>query len=92
MVAPFESDEPDSIQLAVEENGIVSHDIAMMDCGAGSVLTSEGRLRKYLEMLMAAGFDLSQIQVFRCKKGFRFGNGEKNITSVCSHVHGGPPP
>ena len=83
MVAPFESDEPDSIQLAVEENGIVSHDIAMMDCGAGSVLTSEGRLRKYLEMLMAAGFDLSQIQVFRCKKGFRFGNGEKNITSVC---------
>ena len=83
MVASCESGEPESIQLAVEEHGIVSDDIAMMDCGAGSVLTSEGRLCRYLEMLASAGFDLSQIQVFRCKKGFRFGNGEKNITSVC---------
>ena len=75
MVASCESGEPDSIQLAVEEHGTVPDDIAM-----------EGRLRRYLEMLVSAGFDLSQVQVFQREKGFRFGNGEKNITSVCLFV------
>ena len=75
--------ELEEIQLAVEEKGHESRDLATMDCGAGSVLTSEGRIKQYLTLLMEVGFDLSKIQVFRCKKGFRFGNGEKNITSVC---------
>ena len=73
----------DEIQLAVEDTTGTSDDVAMMDCGAGSVLTSETQLKKYLNVLLMAGFKVDQIPVFRCKKGFRFGNGEKNITSLC---------
>ena len=73
----------DEVQLTVDEKSGRSDDIAMMDCGAGSVLTSEERLKIYLQFLEESGFNVSDIPVFRCKKGFRFGNGEKNITSVC---------
>ena len=78
-----ESVDADDIQLTVEEPSKQVHDVAMMDCGAGSVLTSEGKLKSYLTMLKDAGFEIKNIPVFRCKKGFRFGNGEKNITSLC---------
>ena len=37
----------DEIQLAVEDATGSSDDVAMMDCGAGSVLTSETQLKKY---------------------------------------------
>eukprot|EP00913_Durusdinium_trenchii_P030874 g28916.t1 len=72
----------DEVQLVAPESDI-QDDIAMMDCGAGSVLTSEERLKTYLRFLETSGFDVNAIPVFRCKKGFKFGNGEKNITSVC---------
>ena len=77
------SDTVIDIQLTSDEAIGSSDDVAMMDCGAGSVLTSEEQLKKYLKVLMASGFEVGKIPVFRCKKGFRFGNGEKNITSVC---------
>ena len=73
----------DEVQLTVDEKSGRSDDIAMMDCGAGSVLTSEEHLKIYLQFLEESGFNVSDILVFRCKKGFRFGKGEKNITSVC---------
>ena len=75
--------EDEEIQLTVTASQGQPDDVAMMDCGAGSVLTSEEKLKSYLKHLENIGFKVSNIPVFRCKKGFRFGNGNKNITSVC---------
>ena len=75
--------EIEEVQLTLEADEREVHDVATMDCGAGSVLTSEQRLKDYLKVLETAGFNVANIPVFRCKKGFRFGNGEQNITTLC---------
>ncbi len=56
---------------------------AIWDCGAASVLVSRSHLRRYVKMLMIAGYDVHKIQAWTCQKGFRFGNGNKDKTSWC---------
>ena len=56
---------------------------AQQDGGAASVLGSRHHIRKYLRFLLEQGFDLQWIDVFRCKKGFRYGNSEREITHLC---------
>ena len=68
-----------------EEDGTESEpdDTAIWDCGAASVLVSKSQLRRYIKMLMIAGYDVHRIQAWTCQKGFRFGNGNKDKTSWC---------
>ena len=58
-------------------------DTAIWDCGAASVLVSRSHLRRYVKMLMIAGYDVHKIKAWTCEKGFRFGNGNKDKTSWC---------
>ena len=61
-----------------------SSDAAMLDCGAASVIASKFQLRKYVNFLKAVGFKVDAIPVWRCSKGFRFGNGNMNTTQWCT--------
>ena len=76
--------EIDNINI-YEEDGTESEpdDTAIWDCGAASVLVSRSHLRRYVKMLMIAGYDVHKIKAWTCQKGFRFGNGNKDKTSWC---------
>jgi len=52
-------------------------DTAIWDCGAASVLVSRSHLRRYVKMLMIAGYDVHKIKAWTCEKGFRFGKWEQ---------------
>ena len=56
---------------------------ALQDGGAGSVLASAYSIRRYLLHLLSMGYDLNQIEVMRCKKGFKYGNSMTETTSTC---------
>eukprot|EP00435_Cladocopium_sp_Y103_P051565 s554_g16.t1 len=58
-------------------------DSGIWDCGAASVLVSKVQLKKYLKMLLMTGYDVHTIKAWTCTKGFRFGNGQKDKTSLC---------
>ena len=76
----------------VEETGVIdltldeTSDSAMLDCGAASVLTSRTQLIKYIKFLETAKFNVKDIPVWKCQKGFRFGNGNLNTTTWCALV------
>ena len=56
---------------------------AVQDGGAASVLGSRHRVRRYLHHLMSLGYDLDTVETFRCRKGFRYGNSETEVTDMC---------
>ena len=76
----------------VEETGVIdltldqTSDAAMPDCGAASVLTSRMQLLKYVKFLVEAKYNVKDIPVWKCQKGFRFGNGNLNSTTWCALV------
>eukprot|EP00435_Cladocopium_sp_Y103_P055618 s618_g18.t1 len=79
-----ETDEIEPINMH-EDDGEESEadDTAIWDCGAASVLVSRIHLRKYLRKLLMVGYDIHSIKAWTCTKGFRFGNGNKDRTSIC---------
>ena len=85
MVADVTESEPINI---ADDDGVESEpdDTAMFDNGAASVLTGRQQLLKYLKVLMMKGYNVHEIPVWRCTKGFRFGNGNKDVTNLCALV------
>ena len=56
---------------------------AVQDGGAASVLGSGHSIRRYLLHLLEIGYDVSNIPIMRCKKGFRYGNSSTEVTEHC---------
>ena len=85
MVADLTESEPINI---ADDDGVESEpdDTAMFDSGAAAVLTGRQQLLKYLKVLMMKGYNVHEIPVWRCTKGFRFGNGNKDVTNLCALV------
>ena len=61
----------------------VSDDTAMQDGGAASVLGSAWQIKMYLRFLLENGFNIHDIPMFHCEKGFKYGNSQKEITNQC---------
>ena len=64
-----------------EEDDPLNH--AVQDGGASSVLGSYHSVHRYLMHLLHNGYNLSDIEVFECDKGFRYGNSETEVTGRC---------
>ena len=82
MVHMVANDDNDVQQINMhEDDGEESEpdDTGIWDCGAASVLLTKMQLKKYLKMLLMAGYDIYNIKAWTCTKGFRFGNGQKDI-------------
>ena len=58
-------------------------DAAVQDGGAASFLGSYVQIRRYLFYLKDLGYNIENIEVFKCKKGFKYGNSEKEIATLC---------
>ena len=56
---------------------------AVQDGGAASVLGSITYVQRYLRYLMVNGYDMGNLEVYRCRKGFRYGNSETEMTDLC---------
>ena len=56
---------------------------AVQDGGAASVLGSRHSIQQYLRYMMEIGMDVSTIEVFKCMKGFRYGNSATESTNLC---------
>ena len=78
--------------LAAEDEKDDTVNTAAQDGGAASVLGSRHYIRKYMRYLLENGYDVCEIDIFRCQKGFRHGNSEKEVTNLCAllpiHVGG----
>ena len=61
----------------------IPSDVAVQDGGAASFLGSFVQIRKYLRYLVDLGYDITTVQIYRCKKGFKYGNSEKEIATTC---------
>ena len=61
----------------------IPSDVAVQDGGAASFLGSYVQIRKYLRYLVDLGYDITTVQIYRCKKGFKYGNSEKEIATTC---------
>ncbi|CAJ1363562.1 unnamed protein product [Effrenium voratum] len=69
--------------LAAEDEKNEAVNTAAQDSGAASVLGSRHYIRKYMRYLLENGYDVREIDIFRCQKGFRYGNSEKEVTNLC---------
>ena len=58
-------------------------DVAVQDGGAASFLGSYVALRQYLFYLMDLNYPMESIEVYRCHKGFKYGNSQKEISNYC---------
>ena len=56
---------------------------AQQDGGAAAVLGSQYHIKRYLRYLLEQGFDIKEVDVFRCHKGFKYGNSECEVTNLC---------
>ena len=54
-------------------------DTAMFDCGAASVIIGMQQLRRLMKALLMKGCDVASIQAWKCEKGLRFGNGNRDV-------------
>lgn len=62
----------------------VPHDRAVQDGGAASVLGSRKSVCHYIDFMRTQGIDVeSEVEIFRCEKGFRYGNSQKEVTNMC---------
>ena len=66
-----------------DEDDNVTCNRAVQDGGAASVLGSIVYVKRYLRYLLENGFDLNTLEVYRCKKAFRYGNSATESTGVC---------
>ena len=61
----------------------IPSDVAVQDGGAASFLGSYVQIRKYLRYLVDLGYDITTVEIYRCKKGFKYCNSEKEIATTC---------
>lgn len=76
-------------EMRVDENDGDSEgeDLAVQDGGAASALGSLRQIRKYLRFLVEHGVDINnEVEVFKCKKGFKYGNSHRELTDRCCLV------
>ena len=68
-----------------DEDGTESEpdDTAMFDCGAASVIIGMQQLRRLMKALLMKGCDIAAIPAWKCEKGLRFGNGNRDVTTLC---------
>ena len=68
-----------------DEDGTESEpdDTAMFDCGAASVIIGMQQLRRLMKALLMKGCDIAAIPARKCEKGLRFGNGNRDVTTLC---------
>ena len=68
-----------------EEDGVESEpdDAAMFDSGAASVIIGTQQLRRLMKSLLMKGCDVAAIPAWKCEKGLRFGNGNRDVTTLC---------
>ena len=68
-----------------DEDGTESEpdDTAMFDCGAASVIIGTQQLRRLMKALLMKGCDVASIPAWKCEKGLRFGNGNRDVTTLC---------
>ena len=81
--------QPLSGEMRVDENDGDSEgeDLAVQDGGAASALGSLRQIRKYLRFLVEHGVDINEeVEVFKCKKGFKYGNSHRELTDRCCLV------
>ena len=61
-----------------------NEDTAVMDSGAASVLGSRSRIYEYIKCLEKKGVNVDEdVEVFRCAKGFRYGNSQREVSKHC---------
>ena len=59
-------------------------DRAVQDGGAASVLGSRKMVGNYIKLLEVLGVNIhKEMEVFKCQKGFKYGNSQKEITNMC---------
>ena len=73
----------EAFHIDADENDFVGDDTAVQDGGAASVLGSAWQIRKYLRFLLEEGFNIHDIPMFQCEKGFKYGNSMKETTNKC---------
>ena len=69
--------------LAAEDEKDDTVNTAVQDGGAASVLGSHRYIRKHMRYLLENHYNVREIDIFRCQKGFRYGNSEKEVTNLC---------
>ena len=55
----------------------------MQDGGAASFLGSKPKVVEYLKFLITRGVDPNDSEVYRCNKGFKYGNSQRESTDLC---------
>ena len=73
----------EAFNIDIEEDDFVGDDTAVQDGGAASVLGSACQIRKYLRFLLEQGYNIHDIPMFHCEKGFKYGNSMKETTNKC---------
>ena len=68
-----------------DEDGTDSEpdDTAMFDCGAASVIIGMQQLRRLMKALLMKRCGITAIPAWKCEKGLRFGNGNRDVTAFC---------
>ena len=68
-----------------DEDGTESEpdDTAMFDCGAASVIIGMQQFRRLMKALLMKGCDITTMPAWKCEKGLRFGNGNRDVTTLC---------
>ena len=66
-----------------EEEREFTSDTAVQDGGAASFLGSKPKVVKYLKFLMERGVNPNDVEVYRCNKGFKYGNSPRESTDLC---------
>ena len=68
----------------LEQPDANDEDTAVMDSGAASVLGSRSRIYEYIKCLEKKGVNVDEdVEVFRCAKGFRYGNSQREVSKHC---------
>ena len=73
----------DDVNIFDDDDDSKPDDTAMFDSGAASVVIGRKQLKRLMRSLRQKGCDLSAIPAWRCEKGMRFGNGGRDMTSLC---------
>ena len=73
----------EAYSIDAEDDDHIVDDTAVQDGGAASVLGSAWQIKKYIRFLLEQGFNIHDIHMFHCEKGFKYGNSVKETTNRC---------